>query len=98
MIVKRNLQELASALEPARSQMDWKDPKIWMVETGQYKVQGTNGNLYNVTCGRNEYGHFFVACVCAAGLIPGKYCYHALRAFESHIAVKLAEKTKKENQ
>lgn len=98
MIVRKTLQELADALEPARDQLTFRDPEIWMVERGSYKVQGIN-SVYDVDCGRMARGNtFFVSCRCPAGQIPSKYCYHALKAFETHIAVMNEfKKKRKEN-
>lgn len=86
MITGHSITELAEKLAPAREQMDWRNPTIYMVERGCYKVSGSTGNFYEVTCGRNSRGVFFIACTCKLALFY-KPCYHALKAFESHLAV-----------
>lgn len=90
MIARMRLQDLEEALEPARDQLNWKTPAVQIIETGRYKIAGT-GRWYDVTCGRKHDGKFFVACTCLANL-HGKHCYHALKAFEIHIGIKMTEK------
>lgn len=93
MIARKTLDELAQVLEPARDQMEWKCPHIQMISVGQYRVSGSKGAVYDVTCGRTEDNRFFVACLCKANL-HGKHCYHGLKAFETHIAIKILQKGK----
>lgn len=85
MIARKTLGELALALEQSRGQLDWKSPKIWLVERGVYRVQGSSGT-YDVTCGRTEHNWFFVACTCQANL-HGKHCYHGLKAYIKHVEI-----------
>ena len=92
MIARKTLEELAQVLEPARDQMEWKCPHIQMVSVGQYRVSGSK-KPYEVICGRTEDGLLFVACGCMANL-HGKHCYHALRAFLSHVQIKTLQKGK----
>ena len=60
-------------------------PKCKIVRFGQYKVQGSRGNWYDVACLRNAKGEKVVSCACETR--DGVACYHALVAVSIHIVL-----------
>lgn len=91
MIKKQTLNEILTALQPSKDQYKWKNPTVVRIVTGQYRVSGSGGKWYEVTCGRQHNGLLFVACTCKAGQFGGS-CYHALAAIKTHIKQRLLEK------
>lgn len=61
-------------------------PRCKIVHFGQYKVQGSRGNWYDVSCKRNPVtGEKMISCACETK--RGIACYHSLVAVSIHIVL-----------
>ena len=90
MIKASSLEELESKIENARKKALKVNPRIEIIETGLYQVEGSKGNWYEVRAGRTETGEFFVACLCP-GALHKEGCYHSAVAFYKHKELKSLE-------
>ena len=78
MFILRNKQQLAKAIDNARALQ----PKVRMIEFGEYQVTGSKGNTYTVLCYRAG-DNKIVDCNCPSR-VP---CKHSAAALALHVHV-----------
>lgn len=90
MFILKNQQQLDAATEKARA----RKPRLSVIQfsvtasgcRGVYYVTGRKGDVYSVTCEKNQWERKLVHCDCAAGE-RGNVCYHAASAISLHIVL-----------
>lgn len=98
MIKSKSFSELESLLEKASKKAIEVNPELHIIEFGLYQVQSSKKDkFYEVRCGRNDEGEYFIACLCL-GSLHGNGCLHAAKAFIVHKAMAKVEKDKKQAQ
>ncbi len=61
-------------------------PRVEFDSFGKYRVSGSKGGFYVVTCKRSGNGYKTVECTCKASE-RGLVCYHAVSALSLHIGI-----------
>ena len=61
-------------------------PRVEFDRFGRYRVWGSRGGYYTVTCRRYDNGYKTVACTRKAGE-RGLPCYHAASALNLHVGL-----------
>lgn len=61
-------------------------PQVKFNYFGQYRVSGSKGGYYTVTCKISNNGYRAVECTCKGGE-KGLVCYHAAAALSLHIGL-----------
>ena len=61
-------------------------PQVKFNYFGQYRVSGSNGSYYTVTCKKSNNGYKTVECTCK-GAEKGLVCYHAAAALSLHVGL-----------
>lgn len=88
------LQSLAQ-LDAATSRAAVKKPHLQVIDFGEYRVSGSNGAWYTVTCKRDGAGNRLVYCSCEEKY-PRKgntVCYHIPPAVGAHMLLAIARQS-----
>jgi uncharacterized Zn finger protein len=82
MFILKGIKQLTKAIEKAKKLR----PRVKFDHFGRYRVSGSKGDFYTVTCRKDERGIKTVACTCK-GAEQGLACYHAAAALSLHIGI-----------
>ncbi len=82
MFILKGISQLEKAIVKAKKIR----PRVESDCFGRYRVSGSKGGYYTVTCRKDERGYKTVACTCK-GADRGLVCYHAVSALSLHIGL-----------
>jgi hypothetical protein len=82
MFILKGIEQLEKAITKAKKVR----PRVEFDRFGRYRVSGSKGGYYTVTCRKDERGYKTVACTCK-GAERGLACYHAAAALSLHIGL-----------
>lgn len=82
MFILKEKDQLSRAIEKARKL----HPRVEFDHFGRYRVSGSKGGYYTVTCRKDNRGVKAVECTCKGGE-KGLVCYHAAAALSLHVGL-----------
>lgn len=82
MFILRAKTQLERAIAKAKQLR----PTVKFNYFGQYRVSGSRGGYYTVTCKKSDNGLRIVECTCK-GADRGLPCYHAAAALSLHVGL-----------
>lgn len=82
MFILKAKTQLERAIAKAKSIR----PSVKFNYFGQYRVSGSKGGYYTVTCKKSTNGYKTVECTCK-GAEKGLVCYHAAAALSLHVGL-----------
>ena len=88
MFILKGIDQLTNAIAKAKRLR----PRVEFDRFGRYRVSGSKGGFYTVTCKKSDNGYKTVSCTCR-GAEKGLACYHAAAALSLHIGLARQQQT-----
>ncbi len=82
MFILKGIDQLEKAITKAKKIR----PRVEFDCFGRYRVSGSKGGFYTVTCRRSDNNYKLVECTCKASE-RGLVCYHSVAALSLHIGL-----------
>jgi hypothetical protein len=82
MFILTGISQLEKAIAKAKKIR----PRVEFDQFGKYRVSGSKGGYYAVSCRKDERGQKVVECGCK-GAERGRACYHAAAALSLHVGL-----------
>jgi hypothetical protein len=82
MFILKGIDQLQNAIVKAKKIR----PRVEFDHFGRYRVSGSKGGFYTVTCRRSDNNYKLVECTCKASE-RGLPCFHAAAALSLHIGL-----------